>query len=104
MNSIVDSIITEIQLGELDSNGGGGFPPNRSSIKDMVGGDRKVSFTFYRDKNLWYVTECGFEFPVPIEDIGNATFLNEDRAMLFMRWIRKHIQLVEAGQASKNNG
>lgn len=66
-----------------------------ATLKEMVSGNKVVRFTFYRDKNLWYRTECGFEFPVPIDDIGNATFLNEDRAMLFMRYIRKHIALTE---------
>jgi len=37
------------------------------SIKDMVKGNKKVRFTFYRDRQLFYQTECGFEFPVPID-------------------------------------
>lgn len=63
-------------------------------IKDMVSGGRQVKFVFYKDGNLWYETENGFQFPVPIEDIGNATFLAVDKAMLFMRYIRKHLNLV----------
>lgn len=63
------------------------------NIKDMVSDNRKVKFEYYRDGNLWYSTECNYKFPVPISDIGNATFLNEDKAMLFMRYIRKHLQL-----------
>jgi|CXWL01.1.fsa_nt_gi hypothetical protein len=70
------------------------------NIKDMVSGDKKVRFTFYRDSQLFYKTDCGFEFPVPIEDIGNATFLAEDRAMLFMRYIRKHIQTIESADST----
>jgi len=62
-------------------------------MKDMVKGNKKVRFTFYRDRQLFYQTECGFEFPVPIDDIGNATFLAEDKAILFMRYIRKHLTL-----------
>lgn len=65
------------------------------NIKDMVSGGKKVQFMFYRQKELWYKTECGFEFPVPIEDTGDGVFLNEDKAMLFMRYIRKHIALIE---------
>ena len=67
-------------------------------IKSMVSGDKKVRFTRYREKHLYYITECGFEFPVPIDDIGEATFLAEDRAMLFMRYIRKHIAAVEGAK------
>lgn len=63
------------------------------SIKDMVK-DKKVKFSFYREGELYYKTEDGFEFPVPISDIGNAVFLAEDKAILFMRWIRKHVELL----------
>jgi hypothetical protein len=41
---------------------------------------------------LWYSTECGFKFPVPIEDCGDGTFLPKDKAMMFMRYIRKQIE------------
>lgn len=69
------------------------------NLKDMVKGDKLVKFVKYLDGNLYYKTECDFEFPVPISDIGNATFLAEDRAMLFMRYIRKHIDLIEMGRS-----
>jgi hypothetical protein len=39
-----------------------------------------------------YSTECGFEFPVPLEDIGKATLFAEDKALLFLRYIRKHVE------------
>ena len=58
-------------------------------IKDMVKDGKKVRFTRYRQHYLYYQTEDGFEFPVPLSDIGDATFLAEDRAMLFMRYVRK---------------
>lgn len=63
------------------------------SIKDHVKG--KVTFQYYRDEKLWYITETGFLFPVPIDDIGNATFLASDKGILFMRYIRKHINTIE---------
>jgi hypothetical protein len=61
----------------------------------MVNNHQKVRFRYYRDKELWYSTECGFEFPVPIDDTGTGIFLAEDRAILFMRWIRRHRDLIE---------
>jgi hypothetical protein len=69
-----------------------------NNIKDMVKDGKKVSFIYYKSGELWYVTECGFEFPVPTSDAGDATFLNEDKAMLFMRYIRKHIATIEAAK------
>jgi hypothetical protein len=65
------------------------------SIKDIVKDGKKVHFMFYRQKELWYKTEDGFEFPVPIEDAGDGIFLDEDKAMLFMRYIRKHVAMIE---------
>jgi hypothetical protein len=52
--------------------------------------NQQVHFQYYRDKELWYVTDSGFLFPVPIGDAGTATFLKEDKAILFMRYIRKY--------------
>jgi len=61
------------------------------TLKEMIVNNQKVRFSFYRDGQLWYETECGFRFPVPIEEAGTATFLSEDRAILFMRYIRKYM-------------
>jgi len=61
------------------------------TLKEMIVNNQKVRFKFYRDGQLWYETECGFRFPVPISDAGTATFLDEDRAILFMRYIRKQM-------------
>ena len=63
-----------------------------NTLKEMVSGDKKVRFLYYRKGDLWYITECGFVFPVPIADTGDGTFVAEDRAMLFMRYIRKYIE------------
>ncbi len=67
------------------------------NIKEMVQ-NKKVKFVRYQNKELWYVTECGFEFPVPISDTGEASFVSEDKALLFMRWIRKHIENINAAK------
>lgn len=67
------------------------------SVKDMVAKGNKVYFEFYRQGELWYRTECGFKFPVPIsEDAGNTTFLAEDRAIMFLKYIKKQIKAVES--------
>ena len=68
------------------------------SIKDMVKDNQTVTFTHYSDGDLWYKTECGFGFPVPISDIGTATFKATDKALLFLRYIRKHVNQLAASQ------
>lgn len=67
-----------------------------NSIKDMVRDGKKVRFSHYCRGELWYITEDGFNFPVPTDpkDLGDAILLNEDKAMLFMRYIRKHMEMI----------
>lgn len=45
--------------------------------------------------NLWYRSALGFEFPVPMSDMGEATFDAEIRGMMMMRYIRKHAETIE---------
>ena len=65
------------------------------NIKDMVKDNKTVKFVYYKNNELWYTTECGFQFPVPINDAGDGTFFAEDKALLFMRYIRQHIKMLE---------
>lgn len=67
------------------------------SVKEMVAGGKKVKFVRARRGELMYATECGFEFRVPIHDMGDGVFLPEDRAVMFMRWIRREIDGVKEG-------
>jgi len=71
------------------------------SIKEMVAPGKVVRFVRYRKGFLWYVTETRFEFPVPVEDTGDADFLAEDKAMMFMRYIRKHLDSMAEGLAAQ---
>lgn len=70
------------------------------NIKDMVKDGKKVNFKFYKLGELWYETEDGFAFPVPISDTGDGIFLVEDKAILLMRYIRKHIAHLEEARKS----
>jgi hypothetical protein len=63
------------------------------SIKEMVE-NKSVKFQYFREGELWYSTEDGFKFPVPITDVGTGVFNAEDRAILFMRWIRKQREAI----------
>ncbi len=62
-----------------------------SKIKDIVK-DQQAHFVYYRDHSLFYETDSGFQFPVPIEDAGSATINSEEKAILLMRYIRKHLE------------
>ncbi len=67
---------------------------NSKKITDMVK-NKSVKFVYFRDNNFMYETEDGFTFPVPLDDVGTSTLLATDKALYFMRWIRKHLQTVE---------
>lgn len=69
-----------------------------SKLKDLVSNGNKVTFMHYRHGELWYTTDCGFQFPVPIADTGDGTFLATDKAMIYMRYMRKHLESIEAGK------
>lgn len=72
------------------------------NVKDMVNNNQQVEFVRFQQGELWYKTESGFEFPIPVSDTGSAAFNPKDKALLFMRWIKKHIDSIEQGK--KNNG
>ena len=60
------------------------------NIKDHIKG--KVQFEYYRAGHLYYKTETGLIFPVPIADTGEASFNREDKGIMFMRYIRKFLE------------
>lgn len=76
------------------------------TLKDLV--KSNVYFVEYRKGNLWY--EAGrllggapLLFPVPIEDTGDGTFKQEDKGLLFMRYIRKHLEDIESGKSLQSD-
>jgi hypothetical protein len=68
------------------------------TLKDMVK-DNTVRFEHYKDKELWYKLSHGDNeekiFPVTIDDVGTATLMKEDKALYFMRYIRKYLKIIE---------
>ena len=66
------------------------------NIKDIVK-DNGVNFIRYRQGVMYYaVTVPGHDtkhmFPVPLSDVGDATLHAQDKAIIFMRYIRKAIE------------
>lgn len=60
--------------------------------------DNKVTFSYLRKGNAFYniiVNNTNYMFPVPLDDIGDATLLKEDKAIIFMRYIRKALNSNE---------
>lgn len=65
------------------------------TVAQMVKGNQQVFFVKIKDGEVWYKTECGFEFPIPFKDLAGAEFLPQDKALYFMRWITPHIKEIE---------
>lgn len=88
-------------------------------IKQLV--REQAQFIHFEDGKLWYsitystgvrsIDVCGdgydvpaiFEFPVPIEETAGARFLRSDKGLFFMRWIRKHIEFLNAARVEAAN-
>ena len=64
--------------------------------------NQNAHFVYYRDRALFYETDNGFQFPIPIDDASSATFNNEEKAILLMRYIRKHLKTVGEAEDSQN--
>lgn len=72
------------------------------ALKDLVAKGKVVRFLCLMAESLWYETEDGFAFPVPLSETSGATFLAEDKALMYMRFIRKYLPVasgLEAGLA-----
>jgi hypothetical protein len=65
------------------------------NIKEIIK-DNEVHFVRYRQGFAYYSVQVPAEdaryvFPVPLSDIGDATLLARDKAIIFMRYIRAAI-------------
>ena len=71
--------------------------PKTVVIKEHVNQGQKVHFQYFRDSEFWYRTDKGLLFPVSLAEaqVGHATFLADDKAIYFMRWIRRYIELCK---------
>jgi hypothetical protein len=68
------------------------------NIKDLVK-DKIVQFVSFQRGEFTYKVAANdghdFFFTVPLWDIGDGKLLNEDKAILYMRWIKKQLELNE---------
>jgi hypothetical protein len=83
------------------------------NIKKLIK-DNSVKFDSYRRGNFYYKIvdleqtalqgkSIAYLFIVPVDDIANATLLSEDKAITFMRWIRKAIDKNRLLRVSSDN-
>lgn len=70
-------------------------PSVTDKIKILVANGNMVKFVRFFEGEFIYATEDGFEFPVPVAAAEGATFLANERAMAFMKHIRKHLEMLQ---------
>ena len=54
------------------------------------------NFIHFVDNELWYETESGFQFPIPLKDVGTTLFISEYKGIRLRKWIRKHLEMIKA--------
>lgn len=64
------------------------------NIKDIVKGNT-AHMLYYRHQIVYYsvvVNEVKYSFPVPLDDVQDATLHHEEKAMMLMRYIRMSLK------------
>lgn len=61
------------------------------TLKELVKKGNVARFVSARRGELIYAVGA-FKFSVPMADMGDGEFLSSDRAVFFMRWIRKALE------------
>ncbi len=67
--------------------------PKTVVIKEHVNRGEMVHFEHFRDGEFWYRTDQGLLFPISLKEAlaGRATFLAHDKAIYYLRWIRRYV-------------
>lgn len=65
-------------------------------ITDFVEENNPAFFNYFRQGNFYYSvrvigTTDWFMFPIPLDDLGDATLQKEEKAIFLMRYINKAI-------------
>jgi hypothetical protein len=61
------------------------------NLRSILTPNMRVKFDYFRDGALWYSTQNGFQFPVPINTLSHTSVcLANDKAERFDYWIKKY--------------
>jgi len=68
--------------------------PKTVVIKEHIDRGQMVHFEYFRDDEFWYITDKGLLFPIALSEAqaGRATFLACDKAIYYMRWIKRYVE------------
>lgn len=68
------------------------------NVKQHVIDHQKAVYKFYQGGSLWYETEKGLQFEVPISETGNGIFNKEEKAINLMKWINKQLDVNDSAR------
>jgi hypothetical protein len=72
-------------------------------LSDHIGNKQKAIFVRFVAGVLWYRTDAtDFEFPVPADELDGASVSAREPASMFLRWIRRHIAMIEREKAAQS--
>jgi len=71
------------------------------NLDKILNDNENVNFMFFMSGKLWYRTESGFKFPVPIKGSKQSVFLSEDRANRFYPYIKAHVEKLNKTETDK---
>jgi hypothetical protein len=70
--------------------------PRTVKLIDLVRDNKRVRFAYYRDREFWYEHEDGLMFPIALSEVDDpgcrATLPANDKAIYFMRWMKRYIE------------
>ena len=64
-------------------------------LTDIMKPNSVSRFVSYNGGLFLYITDNGFKFTIPATDLGPATLLAEDKTIMFMRYIRQQLELMQ---------
>lgn len=83
------------------------------TVTELVKNNNLAQFDRCEDRTLWYAVHYNasdtgyvlqFEFPISIDDTAGGVFRAHDKALFFMRWIRKHVEFLNDSVAAADEG
>lgn len=75
-------------------------------ISDFVSADKFCSFLYYRHQHLYYSVsgpDGNYMFPIPLDDLADASVKCKEKSVLLMRYIRKSLADGSLVKISENN-
>jgi hypothetical protein len=63
------------------------------TVLEIIKDGSNAHFIELKNKEMWYKVK-DFKFPIPLEKTEGGVFLAVDKASIFKRWIRKHLDLI----------